>query len=46
MTNRFLLSGWRIKNELGIISESWDLDEHDEGEYKKRGAAYKQYIMT
>ena len=46
MTNRFLLSGWRIKDELGINSESWDLDEHDEGEYKKRDAAYEQYMMT
>ena len=26
MTNRFLLSGWRIKDELGIKSESGDLD--------------------
>ena len=46
MTNRFLLSGWRIKDELGINSESWDWDEHDEGEYKKRDAAYEQYMMT
>ena len=46
MTNRFLLSGWRIKDELGINSESWDLDKHDEGEYKKRDAAYKQQMMT
>ena len=29
MTNRFLLSGWRIKDELGINSESGDMDEHD-----------------